>query len=155
MNVCTLWYSSTSFKHSVLLGLTFSYSPLQILSIDCLQNRVLSYFCYILSNNSTYVSVSIPRKVHQRSVPFHEHKECDGYSQMQLRLTGFRAHSPVLKVTISFQMLFKVYRYMYEATSIYKPEGLLEVCSIRNFLKHHVYTVIKNCKILFKKWDTK
>lgn len=102
MNMCTLWYSSTSFKHSVLLGSTFSYSPLQILFNDCLQNRVLSYFCYILSNNSTYVCVSIPRKVHQRSVPFHEHKECDGYNQMQLPLTGFRAHSPVLNVTISF-----------------------------------------------------
>ena len=42
--MCTLLYSSTSFKHSVLPGSTFTYFPLQIFFRDCKKKeRHLNY----------------------------------------------------------------------------------------------------------------
>lgn len=60
------------------------------------------------------MSCLIPRRVHLRSVPFHEHMECDSFHQFHLLLTGFREHSPVFVLSV-YQgrnlSIFKVYIY--------------------------------------------
>lgn len=39
----------------------------------------------------------VPRRVHQRLMPFREQMECHGYGQIRSLLPGFLVHNPIVK----------------------------------------------------------
>lgn len=55
-------------------------------------------FIYFFSNSTPFnVIYFVPRRVDQRSMPFHEQMGFYGYCQTQCLLMGFLAHNPIVE----------------------------------------------------------